>query len=142
MLEYVGMECLWCFRGCYTYMGPQRSVKYGPKPLSILKKSIILHTLGAQVILNPKPSLRSRAVETKVSSQKDPDGKVRRKYHAPRPSSYTLLGPKYPLLGTIYPQLRVQGRSWQVELRFRVQGFSLGDRASKFLPKAPSIAKK
>ena len=24
----------------------------------------------------------------------------------------TLLGPKYPLLGTIYPQLRVQGRSW------------------------------
>ena len=29
----------------------------------------------------------------------------------PRPSSYPLLGPKYLLLGTIYPQLRVQGRS-------------------------------
>ena len=29
-----------------------------------------------------------------------------------RPSSYPLLVPKYPLLGTIYPQLRVQGRSW------------------------------
>ena len=28
----------------------------------------------------------------------------------PRPSSYPLLGPKYRLLGTIYPQLRVQGR--------------------------------
>ena len=31
----------------------------------------------------------------------------------PRPSSYPLLGPKYLLLGTIYPQLRVQGRSWR-----------------------------
>ena len=30
----------------------------------------------------------------------------------PRPSSYPLLGPKYLLLGTIYPQLRVQGGSW------------------------------
>ena len=30
----------------------------------------------------------------------------------PRPSSYPLLGPKYPLLRTIYPQLKVQGRSW------------------------------
>ena len=30
----------------------------------------------------------------------------------PRPSSYPLLGPKYVLLGTIYPQLRVQGGSW------------------------------
>ena len=29
-----------------------------------------------------------------------------------RPSLYSLLGPKYPLVGTIYPQLRVQGRSW------------------------------
>ena len=29
----------------------------------------------------------------------------------PRPSSYPLLGPKYLLLGTIYPQLRVQGGS-------------------------------
>ena len=31
--------------------------------------------------------------------------------YLPRPSSYPLLGPKYLLLGTIYPQLRVQGRS-------------------------------
>ena len=31
--------------------------------------------------------------------------------YVPRPSSYPLLGPKYLLLGTIYPQLRVQGRS-------------------------------
>ena len=30
----------------------------------------------------------------------------------PRPSSYPLLGPKYLLYGTIYPQLRVQGGSW------------------------------
>ena len=31
----------------------------------------------------------------------------------PTPSSYILLGPKYPLLGIIiYPQSRVQGRSW------------------------------
>ena len=30
----------------------------------------------------------------------------------PRPSSYPLLGPKYLLSGTIYPQLRVQGGSW------------------------------
>ena len=30
----------------------------------------------------------------------------------PRPSSYPLLGPQYPLLGTIYHQLRVQGGSW------------------------------
>ena len=30
----------------------------------------------------------------------------------PRPSSYPQLGPKHPLLGTIYPQLRVQGGSW------------------------------
>ena len=30
----------------------------------------------------------------------------------PRPSSYPLLGPKYPLSGTIYPQFRVQGGSW------------------------------
>ena len=30
----------------------------------------------------------------------------------PRPSSYPLSGPKYPLLGTICPQLRVLGRSW------------------------------
>ena len=30
----------------------------------------------------------------------------------PRPSSYPLLRPKYPLLGTIYPQVRVQGGSW------------------------------
>ena len=29
------------------------------------------------------------------------------KVHLPRPSSYPLLGPKYPLLGTICPQLRV-----------------------------------
>ena len=34
------------------------------------------------------------------------------RHRIPRPSSYTLLGPKYPLLGTIYPQLRVQGGSW------------------------------
>ena len=34
----------------------------------------------------------------------------------PRPSSYPLLGPKYLLLGTIYPQLRVQGGSWYVIL--------------------------
>ena len=32
--------------------------------------------------------------------------------YVPRPSSYPLLGPKYLLLGTIYPQLRVQGGSW------------------------------
>ena len=32
--------------------------------------------------------------------------------HLPRPSSYPPLGPKYLLLGTIYPQLRVQGGSW------------------------------
>ena len=32
-------------------------------------------------------------------------------FHLPRPSSYPQLGPKYPLLGTIYPQLRVQGGS-------------------------------
>ena len=30
----------------------------------------------------------------------------------PRPSSYPLLGPKCPLLRTIYPQLRVLGGSW------------------------------
>ena len=30
----------------------------------------------------------------------------------PRPSSYPLSGPKYLLLGTISPQLRVQGGSW------------------------------
>ena len=30
----------------------------------------------------------------------------------PRPSSYPLLGTKYPLFWTIYPQLRVQGGSW------------------------------
>ena len=34
----------------------------------------------------------------------------------PRPSSYPLLGPKYLLLGTIYPQLRVQGGSWYMGL--------------------------
>ena len=33
----------------------------------------------------------------------------------PRPSSYPLLGPKYLLFGTIYPQLRVQGGSWLLE---------------------------
>ena len=33
-------------------------------------------------------------------------------FSLPRPSSYPLLGPKYPLLETIYPQLRVQGTSW------------------------------
>ena len=27
-------------------------------------------------------------------------------------TSYPLLGPKYLLLGTLYPQLRVQGGSW------------------------------
>ena len=40
----------------------------------------------------------------------------------PRPSSYPLVGPKYPLLGTIHtyiyiyihPQLRVQGGSWNI----------------------------
>ena len=34
---------------------------------------------------------------------------------SPRPSSYPLLGPKYLLLGAIYPnpQLRVPGGSWQ-----------------------------
>ena len=30
----------------------------------------------------------------------------------PRPSIYPLLDPKYLLLGTIYPYLRVQGGSW------------------------------
>ena len=30
----------------------------------------------------------------------------------PRPSFYPLSGPKYPLLGTIYPNLKVQGGSW------------------------------
>ena len=34
----------------------------------------------------------------------------------PRPSSYPLLGPKYLLLGTIYPQLRVQGGSFNVQV--------------------------
>ena len=33
-----------------------------------------------------------------------------RRYSDPRPSSYPLLGPKYPLLEIIYPQLRVQRR--------------------------------
>ena len=33
----------------------------------------------------------------------------------PRPSSYPLFGPKYLLLGTIYPQLRVQGGSWSLD---------------------------
>ena len=33
-------------------------------------------------------------------------------FSVPRPSFYPLLGPKYILLGTIYPQLRVQGGSW------------------------------
>ena len=36
----------------------------------------------------------------------------------PRPSSYPLLGPKYLLLGTIYPQLRAQGGSWYLEIVF------------------------
>ena len=35
----------------------------------------------------------------------------------PRPSSYPPFGPQYPLLGTIYPQLRVRGRSWLLDLR-------------------------
>ena len=34
------------------------------------------------------------------------------KDYKPRPSSYPLLGPKYLLLGTLYPQLKVQGGSW------------------------------
>ena len=34
--------------------------------------------------------------------------------HTPRPSSYPLLGTKYLLLGTIYPQLRVQVGSWNI----------------------------
>ena len=34
--------------------------------------------------------------------------------YIPRPSSYPLLGLKHPLLGTMYPQLRVQGGSWYI----------------------------
>ena len=34
----------------------------------------------------------------------------------PRPPIYPLLDPKCPLFGTLYPCLRVQGRSWQVLL--------------------------
>ena len=33
-------------------------------------------------------------------------------FWVPRLSSYPLLGPKYPLLETMHPQLRVQGGSW------------------------------
>ena len=32
----------------------------------------------------------------------------------PRPSIYPLIDPKYPLFGTIYPYLRVQGGSWLI----------------------------
>ena len=34
------------------------------------------------------------------------------KHNIPRPSIYPLLDPKYPLFGTRYPYLRVQGGSW------------------------------
>ena len=43
-----------------------------------------------------------------------------KKGYSPRPSSYPLLGPKYLVLGTIYPQLRAQRGSWAV--------LSLGNR--------------
>ena len=42
--------------------------------------------------------------------------KLNPEHYLPRPSSYPLLGPKYLLLGTIYPQLRVQGGSWFTDL--------------------------
>ena len=41
-----------------------------------------------------------------------PSGQIKVQSQLPRPSSYLLLGPKYPLLGTIYPQSGVHGGSW------------------------------
>ena len=48
----------------------------------------------------------------------------------PRPSIYPLLDPKYPFLGTIYPDLRFQGGSWYSQ---RAQ-YSLNKEYSLNLP--------
>ena len=49
----------------------------------------------------------------------------------PRPSSYPQLGPKYPFLRTIYPQLRVQGGSWSSFLP------GIRESSSQGLPRHP-----
>ena len=53
--------------------------------------------------------METRILENQTEEKMDNDMKL---VVIPRPSSYPLCGPKYPLLVTIYPQLRVQGRSW------------------------------
>ena len=53
---------------------------------------------------NPTPS--SQIILSSARSQPPKNPSI------PRPSIYPLLKPKYPLFGTIYPYLRVQGGSW------------------------------
>ena len=57
---------------------------------------------------------------------------AKQKLNYPRPSSYPLLGPKYLLLGTIYPQLRVQRGSWTSKPRALNANSEVPDKAEAY----------
>ena len=77
-----------------------------------------LYLLGAPYATTLAPVLRASGLHPRLASGRQ----------LPRPSSYPLLGPEYLLLGTIYPQLRVQGGSWYIPAAgITNQRSSLGD---------------